>query len=106
MASVLICTLFLSSMIHIVVGIPTLDFYLPSIEDANVVRFECINDHGEPDPTARFEFYNSTGALITRQDANQSYLTYTITEDAIIRCIVGQERSQDFMFAGKVSILY
>ena len=99
--------IFWSSMIHIMVsGTPTLDFFLPSNEPPNVIRFECINSNGVPDPTARFEFYNSTRDLITRQDTdiNQVYLTYTITEDSIIRCIVGEQHSEDFMFAGKLII--
>ena len=94
-----------SSIFHIVLGTPILDFYLRSKDDPNVVRFECINNDGEPDPSARFEFRNSTRDLIAQRDtdASQSFLTYTITKDSIIRCILGEEHSNDFMFAGKVT---
>ena len=93
-------------MIHMVLGIPTLDFYLHSKKFPNVVRFECINNDGEPDPTARFEFRNSTRNLIAQRgtDTSQSYLTYNITEDAVIRCIVGEEHSNYFIFTGKVTM--
>ena len=93
-------------MIHMVLGPPTLDFYITSNDDPIVVRFECINNDGELDPSARFEFRNSTRDLIAQRgtDASQSYLTYTITEDSIIRCIVGEEFSNEFMFAGKATM--
>ena len=93
-------------MIHMVVGTPTLNFNLHSNDDPNVVRFECINNEGEPDPTAKFEFRNSTRDLIAQRgtDASRSYLTYTITKDSIIRCIVGEEHSNELMFAGKVTM--
>ena len=93
-------------MIHMAVGTPTLNFNLRSNDDPNVVRFECINNDGAPDPSARFEFRNSTRDLIAQRDtdASQSYLTYTITKDSIIRCIVGEEQSNELMFAGKVTM--
>ena len=94
-------------MIHMVLGTPTLDFYLRSKNYPNVVRFECINNN-VPDPCARFEFRNSTGDLIAQRgtDAGQSYLTYNITEDSVIRCIIGEEQSNESMFAGKVTMSY
>ena len=90
-------------MIHMVLGTPTLDFHLRSKFDLIVVRFECINNDGEPDSTARFEFRNSTRDLIAQRgtDASQNFLTYNINEDSIIRCIVGEEHSNEFIFAGK-----
>ena len=91
-------------MIHMVVGTPTLNFNLPSNGDPSVVRFECINNDGQPDPSARFEFRNNTRDLIAQRgtDASQSFLIYTITEDSIIRCIVGKEHSNELMFAGEL----
>ena len=92
-------------MIHMILGIPTLDFFLRSSEAPSIVRFECINNRGEPAPTARFEFYNGTRDLIAQRgtDVSQSFLTYNITEDSIIRCIIEEEYSEELMFAGKAS---
>ena len=90
-------------MILMGLGTPVLDFFLASNEVPDVLRFECIIN-GLADPTARFEFYNNMSVLITQRntDANQDYATYTITKDIIIRCIVGEEHSEDFMFAGMI----
>ena len=92
-------------MIHMILGIPTLDFFLRSSEPPSIVRFECINNRGEPAPTARFEFYNGTRDLIAQRgtDVSESFLTYNITEDSIIRCIIEEEYSEELMFAGKAS---
>ena len=102
MASQFVCALVWSVTILTVLGTPILDFSLPSQETPNVFRFECINN-GEPDSSARFEVYNSTGDLITEQftDANQDFSTYRIVQDSIIRCIVEEQLSEDIMFAGK-----
>ena len=93
-------------MIHIVLGTdPSLNFYL----DLNLeLRFECINNQGAPDSTAMFEFYNSSRDLVAREntDSNRDSLSYSITEDFIIRCIVEGQHSEDYMFAGKVTMSY
>ena len=106
MASLFISTLFLYS-IHIVLGIPVLDFYLPSPREApNVFRLEChsVLDCGLADPDARFEFNDSMGVLIrnTSTDVNEDYFTYDVTEDfeASVRCITGEEYSDAIMFYG------
>ena len=95
-------------MIHMVLGTPILDFYLNSKKFPNVIRFECINNYGVPDHTARFEFRNSTGDLIVQRgtDTSRSFLTYTITEDSVIRCRIGEEYSNDLNFTGKVTMRY
>ena len=54
-------------MIHMTVGTPILNFNLCSNDDPNVVRFECINNDDAPDPSARFEFRNSTRDLIAQR---------------------------------------
>ena len=101
-ASLFVYTLVWSVTILTVIGTPILDFSLASQDAPNVFRFECINN-GEPDSSARFEVYNSTGGLITEQftDANQDFSTYNIVQDSIIRCIVEEQLSEDVMFAGK-----
>ena len=89
--------------IHIVLGTPTLDFYLPSSQSPNVLRLECING-GQADPSARFEFQNSMGVFLRDlpTDTNENYRTYDITADseAVIRCVVGEGRSEAVVFAG------
>ena len=35
-----------------------------------------------------------------------TYLTYNITEDSVIQCIIGEEHSNDFIFTGKVTMSY
>ena len=34
--------------IHVILGIPTLDYYLPSREAPNVLRLDCVGDNGVP----------------------------------------------------------
>ena len=88
---------------------PFLDFYKPSEKTPNVLRLECIDSGGRANSNARFDFYNSTGALLRDQpaDTNRNYLTYNIARDseAIVRCTVGEEHSGDISFAGNLFVV-
>ena len=106
MLSLLTSTLFLYS-IHIILGIPVLDFYLPSPREApNVFRRQChsVLDGGLADPDARFEFNDSMDVFIrnTSTDVNEDYFTYDVTEDfeASVCCITGEKYSEAVMFYG------
>ena len=102
MASLFIYTLVRCS-IYVILGIPTLDYYLPSREAPNVLRFECIADSGVADTDARFKFYNASDVLLMEQptDLNEDYLTYDIAAyfEVNIRCKI-QEHSESVMFYG------
>ena len=99
-------TLFWCS-IHAILGIPTLDFYLPSRELQNVLRFECLNGAGLADSNAIFKFHNSMGVLFKERltDRNEEYLTYNITEDfeAFIFCVIGGVHSETIHFTGNIN---
>ena len=103
MASLFIYTLVWCS-IHVILGIPTLDYYLPSREAPNVLRLECISDSGVADTNVRFKFYNTSGVLLMEQptDVNEEYLTYNIAADfeVNIRCEIQAEYSESAMFYG------
>ena len=90
--------------IHIILCRPSLDFYSNGAQ--NELILECIDSGGRASSNARFEFHNSTGALLRDQptDTNRNYLTYNITRDseAIVRCTVGDEHSEDIAFAGNL----
>ena len=103
MASLFIYTLVWCS-IHVILGIPTLDHYLPSREAPNVLRLQCISDSGVEDTNARFKFYNASGVLLMEQptDVNEDYLTYNIAAyfEVNIRCEIQGEYSESVMFYG------
>ena len=103
MASLFIYTLVWCS-IHVILGIPTLDHYLPSREVPNVLRRECIADSGVADTKARFKFYNASGVLLMEQptDFNEDDLTYDIAADfeVNIHCEIQGEHSESVMFYG------
>ena len=104
MAFLLIYILFWCS-IQDTLSIPTLDYYLPSMEDPNSLRLECINTDGQIDRNARFKFYNSMNVLFKERltDENSNYLTYNITEDfeVLVRCVIDGVRSEAVWFVGK-----
>ena len=103
MASLFIYTLVWCS-IHVILGIPTLDYYLPSRETPNVLRLECIADSGVPDTNARFNFYNTSNVLLMEQptDDNEDYLTYDIAADfeVNISCEIQGNHSEFAKFYG------
>ena len=103
MAFLLIYILFWCS-IQATLSIPTLDYYLPSREDLNLLRLECLNT-GQIDRNARFKFYNSMNVLFKERltDENLNYLTYNITEDfeVLIRCVIDGVHSEAIWFVGK-----
>ena len=103
MASLFIYTL-VWCFIHVILGIPTLDYYLPSREAPNVLRLECVSDSGVADTNARFKFYNTSDVLLVEQstDVNENYLTYDIAADfeVNIRCEIQGEHSESVMFYG------
>ena len=103
MASLFIYTLVWCS-IYVILGIPTLDHYLPSREVPNVLRLECIADNGVADTNAGFKFYNTSGVLLMEQptDVNEDYLTYDIAAyfGVNIRCEIQGEHSESVMFYG------
>ena len=91
--------------IHVILGIPILDYYLPSREAPNVLRLECIADSGVVGTNARFKFYNASGVLLMEEptDVNEHYLTYDIAADFFevnIRCEIQGEHSESVMFYG------
>ena len=102
MASLFIYTLVWCS-IHVILGIPTLDYYLPS-RDPNVLRLECIADSGVADTNARFKSYNTSDVLLVElsTDVNEDYLTYDIAAyfKVNIRCEIQGEHSESVMFYG------
>ena len=84
----------------------TLEFILPSPDDQNVIRFQCINDFGFPDPGARFNFRTSTSSMKNlRTDVGQNYRTYTITseKEGFVFCTIGEESSDPVVFAGELN---
>ena len=101
MVSLFIYTLVWCS-IHVIQGIPILDYYLPSREAPNVLRLECFNNSGVPDTSARFKFYNTSGVLLMEQptDVNEDYLTYDIAAyfEVNIRCEIQGEHSESVIF--------
>ena len=102
MASLFIYTLVWCS-IHVILGIPTLDYYLPSREAPNVLRLECISDSGVADTNARFKFYNTSNVLLMEQptDVNEDYLTYIAADFEVkIRCEIQGGHSESIMFYG------
>ena len=103
MASLFIYTLVWCS-IHVILGIPTLDYYTPSREAPNVLRLECIADSGVADTNAGFKFYNTSGVLLMEQptDVNEDYLTYDIAAyfEVNIRCEIQGQHSESVMFYG------
>ena len=103
MASLFIYTLVWWS-IHVILGIPTLDYYLPSREAPNVLRLDCIADSGVQDTNARFNFYNTSGVLLMEQstDVNEEYLTYDISADVEVNisCEIQGEHSEFATFYG------
>ena len=103
MASLFIYSLVWCS-IHVILGIPTLDYYLPSREAPNVLRLDCVGDNGVPDTNARFNFYNTSGVLLMEQptDINEDYLIYDISADleVNISCEIEGEHSESVMFYG------
>ena len=103
MASLFIYTLVWWS-IHVILGIPTLDYYLPSREAPNVLRLECVGDSGVPDTNARFNFYNTSGVLLMEQSTadNEDYLTYNISADVEVNisCEIQEEHSEFATFYG------
>ena len=103
MASLFVYSLVWCS-IHVILGIPTLDYYLPSREAPNVLRLECYSDSGVQDTNARFKFYNTSGVLLMEQptDANEEYLTYDIAADfeVNISCKIQGEHSEFATFYG------
>ena len=105
MAFLLIYILFWCS-IQDTLSIPSLDFYLPSREDPNSLRLECINDHGVVYRNSSFKFYNNTNVAILFKelatDENSSYLTYNITEDfeVLVRCVIDGVHSEAVWFVG------
>ena len=97
------------SSTHIVLTIPTLDYYLPSRSDHNVLRLECV-ENGIVHSTARFKIYNSMDQFIRERiaDSGKDYLTYNITEDfeVFIRCVIpGGEYSAASRFVGKMIVI-
>ena len=84
-------------------GTVTLDFMLPS-NDLNVIRLQCINDQGFPDPDARFKFRGSTNFIPT--NGSQDYLTYIISPETegFVHCTIGEESSVPVVFAGNLAI--
>ena len=103
MASLFIYTLVWCS-IHVILGIPTLDYYLPSREAPNVLRLECYSDSGVQDTNARFKFYNASDVLLMEQptDVNKDYLTYDIIAyfEVNIHCAIQGEHSENVAFYG------
>ena len=101
MASLFIYTLVWS--IHVILGIPTLGYFLPSREAPNVLGLECVGDSGAPDTNARFNFYNTSGVLLMEQstDDNEDYLTYNISADVEVNISYEiQEHSEFATFYG------
>ena len=97
------------SFIHIVIGVPILDYYLPSTRFPNELRLECI-ENSQVHLTARFKIYNSMDQLIRERitDSGRDYLTYNITEDfeVLIRCMIpGGEHSAAYRFVGNELVM-
>ena len=87
--------------IHVILGIPTLDYYLPSREAPNVLRLDCVGDNGEPDINAGI---NTSCVLLMEQptDDDEEYLTYDIAADfeVNISCEIQGEHSEFATFYG------
>ena len=103
----MIASLFIYTLvwcIHVIQGIPTLEYYLLSREAPNVLRLDCVGDNGVPDTNARFNFYNTSGVLLMEQptDDNVYYLTYNISADfdVNISCEIQGEHSEFATFYG------
>ena len=103
MAFLLIYILFWCS-VQDTLSIPTLDYNLPSREDPNSLRLECINDGGQVDRNARFKFYNNMNVLFKERltDENKIYFMYNIAEDfeALVRCVIEGVHSEAIWFVG------